>query len=109
MGDIDGAYFGSKFRQSVKLFHLPSQNFQHVDSNLPPRLILSLLLLIQPLDFHLLQNPICAQHHDDNRFSILDQGLSPFHLFALEATFIKAFNPALCRQKQFLYSLKIMH
>ena len=51
---------------------------------------------------HLLQNPTCAQHYDDSRFSILAQGRSPFHLSALEATFIKTSNPALCRQKEFV-------
>ena len=58
---------------------------------------------------HLLQNPTCAQHYDDSRFSILAQGRSPFHLSALEVTFIKTSNPALCRQKKFVYSLKIVH
>ena len=61
------------------------------------------------IGLHLLQNPTCAQHYDDSRFSILDQGSSPFHLSALEATFIKTSNPALCRQKEFVYSLKIVH
>ena len=45
----------------------------------------------------------------DSRFSILAQGCSPFHLSALEATFIKTSNPAFCRQKKFVYSLKIVH
>ena len=61
------------------------------------------------IGLYLLQNPTCAQHYDDSRFSILAQGRSPFHLSALEATFIKTSNPALCRQKEFLYSLKIVH
>ena len=56
-----------------------------------------------------LQNPNCAQHYDDSRFSILVQGRSLFYLPALEATFIKISNPALCRQKEFVYSLKIVH
>ena len=30
-------------------------------------------------------------------------------LSALEATFIKTSNPAFCRQKEFVYSLKIVH
>ena len=51
------------------------------------------------IGLHLLQNPICAQHYDDRRFSILAQGRSPFHLSAVKATFIKASNSALCRQK----------
>ena len=61
------------------------------------------------IGLHLLQNPTCAQHYDDSRFSILAQSRSPFHLSALEATFIKTSNPALCRQKEFVYSLKIVH
>ena len=61
------------------------------------------------IGLHVLQNPTCAQHYDDSRFSTLAQGRSPFHLSALEATFIKISNPALCRQKEFVYSLKIVH
>ena len=61
------------------------------------------------IGLHLLQNPTCAQHYDDSRFFILAQGRLPFHLSALEATFIKTSNPALCRQKEFVYSLKIVH
>ena len=48
------------------------------------------------IGLYLLQNPNCAQHYDDSRFSILAQGRLPFYLSALEATFIKTFNPALC-------------
>ena len=58
---------------------------------------------------HLSQNPTCAQHYDDSRFSILVQGRSPFHLSALEATFIKTSNPTLCPQKEFVDNLKIVH
>ena len=42
------------------------------------------------IGLHLLQNLTCAQHYDD-RFSILAQGRSPFHLCALEATFYQNF------------------
>ena len=41
------------------------------------------------------------------KFSILARGRSSFHLSALEATFIKSLNPFLCKQKEFVYSLKI--
>ena len=58
---------------------------------------------------HLLRNPICAQHYDDSMFSILAKGLSPFHLSAFEATFIQTFNSIFCRQKEFVYNLKILH
>ena len=47
---------------------------------------------------HLLQNPVCAQHYDDSRFSILAQGRSPFHLSDFEATLNRTSNPALYRQ-----------
>ena len=61
------------------------------------------------IGFHLLCNPTCAQHYDDSMFSILAKGRSPFHLSALEATFIKTSNPILCRQKEFVYNLKILN
>ena len=59
--------------------------------------------------YGLLQNPTCAQHYDDSRFSIFAQGRSRFHLSALESTFIKISNPALCGQKEFVYGFKIVH
>ena len=82
--------------------------FLSVGANLPPRLISSLLLLIQPLAIGLqcLQNPICAQHYDDSRLSILAQSRSSFNLSALEATFIKISNPALFRKKRICVQLK---
>ena len=58
---------------------------------------------------HLSQNPACAKHYDHSRFYILAQGSSSLHLSALEATSIKTSKPALCRQKEFVYSLKIVH
>ena len=61
------------------------------------------------IGLYLLQNHVCAQHCDDSRFTILAQDCSPFHLSALEATFIETSNPAFCRQKEFAYSLKIVH
>ena len=56
---------------------------------------------------HLSQNPTCAEHYDDSRFSILAQDCCPFHLSAFQATFINISNPALSRQKEFMHSLKI--
>ena len=43
------------------------------------------------------------------KFSILVQGRYPFYLSALEATFIQTSYPALGQQKEFVYSLKIVH
>ena len=56
---------------------------------------------------HLLDNDQCALHYSNEKFSILARGRSSFHLSALEATFIKSLNPLLCKQKEFVYSLKI--
>ena len=58
---------------------------------------------------HLLLNPACAQRYNDSKILYFAKGCSPFHLSALEATFIKTFNPTLCRQKEFVYSLKNVH
>ena len=41
------------------------------------------------------------------KLSIIARGRSSFYLSALEATFIKSLNPLLCKQKEFVYSLKI--
>ena len=56
---------------------------------------------------HLLDNALCALHHNKDKFSVLAGARTPFHLSALEATFIKSLNPLLCKQKGFVYSLKI--
>jgi len=58
---------------------------------------------------HLLESRSCALEYNDNRFSILARGRSAFHLSALEATYIRTLRPKLCRQKQFVYVLKIGH
>ena len=56
---------------------------------------------------HLLDNAQCALQYSNKKFSILARGRSFFHLSALEATFIKSLNLLLCKQKEFVYSLKI--
>ena len=58
---------------------------------------------------HLLQNPICAHEYNDNKFSILAHGRTSFHLSTLEAMYIKTSKPNLCKQKEFVYGLKITH
>ena len=58
---------------------------------------------------HLLKNPSYASQYSDIKFSILARGRTSFHLSALEATFIKSFQPNLCRHKEFLYSLKLIN
>ena len=56
---------------------------------------------------HLLQNPTCAHEYNNNKFSILARGRTFFHLFTLVATYIKTSKPSLCKQKEFVYGLKI--
>ena len=58
---------------------------------------------------HLLHNQLCAQNYSDDKFSILAHGRTAFHLSTLEATYIKTSKPNLCKQKEFVYSLKISH
>ena len=52
---------------------------------------------------------LCAQNYSDDKFSILAHGRTAFHLLTLEATYIKTSKPSLCKQKEFVYSLKISH
>ena len=56
---------------------------------------------------HLLDNAQCALHYNNEKHFFLARGHSSFHLSALEATFIKSLNSLLCKQKEFVYSLKI--
>ena len=56
---------------------------------------------------HLLDNAQCALHYSNKKFSVLARGRSSFYLSALEVIFIKSLNPLLCKQKEFVYSLKI--
>ena len=56
---------------------------------------------------HLLDNDQCALNYDNKRFSILAVARSFFHLNLLEAAYIKTRRPVLCRQKEFVYTLKL--
>ena len=56
---------------------------------------------------HLLQNPTCASEYNDNKFSILARNRTSFHLSTLESTYIKTSKPNLCKQREFVYGLKI--
>ena len=55
----------------------------------------------------LLQNPTCAREYNDNKFSALARGRPSFHLSTFEAMYIKTSKPNLCKQKEFVYGLKI--
>ena len=57
---------------------------------------------------HLLDNPVCAKNYSDEKFTILSFGRWSFHLSALEAVYIKSCKPNLCREKEFVYNLKLL-
>ena len=54
---------------------------------------------------HLIANPECAKTYTDNNFQIIGQARMSFHLSVLESVYIQTKNPALCRQKEFVFSL----
>ena len=56
---------------------------------------------------HLLDNDQCALKYDNKRFSILAAARSSYHPNLLEAAYIKTQRPVLCRQKEFVYTLKL--
>ena len=56
---------------------------------------------------HLLDNEQCAANYNDKRFKILAVARNSFHLCLLEATFIKTKHLVLCKQKEFVYTLKL--
>ena len=56
---------------------------------------------------HLFDNDQCALNCDNERFSILAAARSSFHLILLKAAYSKTRRPMLCRQKQFVYTLKL--
>ena len=61
------------------------------------------------IGLRLLQNDECAKFYIDQQFSILAKVQTPFHLAALEATYITIHQPVLCRRKEFVYALQIPH
>ena len=56
---------------------------------------------------HLIEHPECAKAYTDEKFRIIGQARSSFHLWVLESVHIKTQNPVLCRQKEFIFSLGI--
>ena len=56
---------------------------------------------------HLLDNEQCTANYNEKRFKILAVARNSFHLCLLEATFIKTRHPVLCKQRKFVYTLKL--
>ena len=57
---------------------------------------------------HLCQSPDCATAFSMDCFSLLSKARSKLHLQVLEAWYIHNLKPDLCKQKQLLYSLKLL-
>ena len=55
---------------------------------------------------HFLDNEQCALNYDNKWFSVLAAAHSSFHINLLEAAYIKTKCPVLCKQKEFVYTLK---
>ena len=49
----------------------------------------------------------CAKTYTDDNFRIIGQARSSFHSSVLESVYIKTQYPALCKQKDFIFSLGI--
>ena len=58
---------------------------------------------------HLITDPECAKTYTDDNFWIIGQVRSSFHLVVLESVYIKTQNPVLCRQYEFVFSLKFFN
>ena len=58
---------------------------------------------------HLITNPECDKTYTDDNFRIIGQARSSFHLGVLESVYIKTQSPVLCRQKEFVFSLKLFN
>ena len=58
---------------------------------------------------HLITNPECAKTYTDDNFRIIGQARSSFYLGVLESVYRKSRNPVLCRQKEFVFSLKLFN
>ena len=58
---------------------------------------------------YLITNPECAKTYTDDNFWIIGKARSSFHLGGLESVYIKTQNPVGCRQKEFVFSLKLFN
>ena len=61
------------------------------------------------IGLHFFQNSDCAAHYHDQQFSILAKARIKFQLAALAAILIKTQKPTLCRLKEFVQPLQILH
>ena len=58
---------------------------------------------------HLITDPECAKTYTDDNFRNIGQTRSSFYLDVLESVYIETQNPVSCRQKEFVFSLKLFN
>ena len=58
---------------------------------------------------HLITNQDCTKTYNDDNFQIFCQARLSFDFGVLESVYIKNKNPVLCRQKEFVFSLKLFN
>ena len=56
---------------------------------------------------HLLENPACAEQYDSSCFQVFASGRNKYHTDVMEGVFINSEKPILCRQKDFVYAVKL--
>ena len=81
---------------------------QYVVSNVTYKYHVSYKYVDSAIGLHLRHNPDSAAHYHDRQFSILAKAKTQFYLAVLKAIFIKTQQSILCRQKESVYSLRIL-
>ena len=56
---------------------------------------------------HLIENPACGDSYDPSCFKILAHGRNNYHVDVLEGVFIHNQKPNLCKQKEFVFAVKL--
>ena len=85
----------------------PQQNQERIQPTRKSKINFSTPNCDSAIGTHLLKHPNCALHYNNNQFSILSKARSEFHLAVLESIHITSSKPALYRQKEFVYRLKL--
>ena len=92
--------------------HVPSniRNKTHPQREQPPRSCKSKITTKtcdSAIGQHLPENPDCAKNYNGDMFRIIGKARSSFHLAVLESIYISTNKPLLCRQKEFVFILRL--
>ena len=94
-------------RQHVPKFIRNKVNLKKIFLEVNVNLLQNAPISNSAIDRHLLDYKICEKNFDIIWFSISDVKRSFFHMATLEAIFIEFLTLFLCRQKEFVYGLKL--